>query len=83
MHFKCTVAERLAFLKASGYSGADFVPDSRLKPHSPWEYLDGFDVNNYDLIILRRVEDSIGTNATRAAQVIDFVKRGGSLIITG
>ena len=39
-----TTAERLHFLKAAGYSDADFVPDSRLHPNTPWEYLPNFDI---------------------------------------
>jgi hypothetical protein len=78
-----TVGERLAFLKQAGYNDADFVPDSRLHPHSPWDYLSGFDIDNYDLVILRRVEDSLGLNATRVGQVQSFIQRGGSAVLTG
>ena len=61
-----TVEERLTFLTQAGFSGADFVPDSRLHPHSPWDYLGpGFNLSHYDLVILRRVEDSLGLNMTR------------------
>ena len=78
-----TIAERLAFLKKAGYSDADMVPDSRLHPHSPWDYLPNFNIDDYDLVILRRVEDSLFLNATRIAQVKDFITRGGSAVLTG
>ena len=34
-------------------------------------------------VILRRVEDSLFLNATRIAQVKDFITRGGSAVLTG
>eukprot|EP01051_Picozoa_sp_SAG22_P005080 SAG22_NODE_292_length_12914_cov_41.306594_5_plen_245_part_00 len=79
-----TVGERQAFLRAAGYTGAvDFVPDARLHPNSPWDYLEGFDIMDYDLVVLRRLEDSVGHSASRAAQVRAFIEAGGSAILTG
>ena len=81
-----TVQERLDFFKSHGYGNvqpSDFVPDSRTQPHSPWNDLPQFNISDYDLVIFRRVEDSIGIHTDRIAQVRDFVQRGGSAILTG
>ena len=55
----------LRFFKDMGFSGADFVDDTRLAPNTPWDVIPNFSFNAYDVIIMRRVEDFFGNGQVR------------------
>jgi hypothetical protein len=83
----------LEFFKQMGFSGADFVDDKRLHPSTPWDSIPNFAFDNYDVVIMRRVEDFFGNgqvgvpgyvlNETRVQMAKEWIEAGGSAIMTG